>query len=90
MEESDTRSFHSEVNESYYGGQAEKALSFAPSHSIAERSRTILDAKRLEHFEHTVALLSKETLVLMDILVIFLQELKTILHCQGVNAYILD
>lgn len=54
VEESDTRSMHSEVAESLFGGGERGPLSFAPSISLQDRGRAnthisapILDAKRL-------------------------------------------
>ncbi len=74
------------------------AKSFAPSVSIGDRgmgggstvSAAMLESAKLEKFDRAITALSKDNLWLMDILVSFITEVKSIMRCQYVNAFIFD
>lgn len=95
---------HSEVTESVPSihmnliSEKQQSKSFAPSVSIAERtqggtttvSAAMIESAKLEKFDKAITTLSKDGLWLMDILVSFLIEVKSIMRCQFVNAFIFD
>ena len=105
MDDLETRSVHSSITESapsihmqLISGERPVNKSFAPSVSVADRgggaqstvSAAMIESAKLEKFDKAITNLSKDSLWLMDILVSFLNELKSIMRCQFVNAFIFD